>query len=67
LDIFVREPWTPEEDSTILRKYEEIDPKWVTISKILPGRRGNHANLQTDKTNGSVAKSSQNQEEKLWN
>lgn len=36
------EPFTPEEDQTILRMYKEIGPKWAQIAKTLHGRSGNN-------------------------
>lgn len=30
--------WTKEEDDIILKKYEELGPKWKTISSFVPGR-----------------------------
>jgi hypothetical protein len=34
-------PWTPEEDSLVIRQYHRIGPKWVEIGKMLGGRSGN--------------------------
>ncbi|KAK8897502.1 hypothetical protein M9Y10_015458 [Tritrichomonas musculus] len=33
-------PWTKEEDSIIKKKYHELGPKWVAISKLLNDRNG---------------------------
>lgn len=33
-------PWTEEEDSIIKKKYNELGPKWVAISKFLNDRNG---------------------------
>ncbi|OHT11201.1 Myb-like DNA-binding domain containing protein [Tritrichomonas foetus] len=34
--------FTPEEDSIILQKYNDLGPHWVSISKFLVGRSGNN-------------------------
>ena len=34
-------PWTQEEDSLLLKKYNEIGPKWAEISKFFNGRSAN--------------------------
>jgi hypothetical protein len=34
-------PWTPEEDALLRRKYAELGPKWVEISRTFRGRSGN--------------------------
>ncbi|EAY05685.1 Myb-like DNA-binding domain containing protein [Trichomonas vaginalis G3] len=33
--------WTIEEDKMIVEKYKEFGPRWVLISKFIPGRNGN--------------------------
>jgi hypothetical protein len=37
----ISDPWQPHEDQLLLQKYREIGPKWVEISRLLPGRSGN--------------------------
>lgn len=39
---FRKGPWRPEEDELIVRKYKEIGPHWVEISKLLNSRSGNN-------------------------
>ena len=34
-------PWTEMEDGVIWMKYNELGPKWVEISRFIPGRSGN--------------------------
>jgi hypothetical protein len=41
LDSLVSAPWSAEEDSLLKRKYVEIGPRWVEISKFFNGRSGN--------------------------
>jgi hypothetical protein len=41
LDFLVTVPWSAAEDEFVSRKYAEIGPKWVEISKSLTGRSGN--------------------------
>ncbi|ELP84905.1 transcription factor WEREWOLF, putative [Entamoeba invadens IP1] len=36
-----KSPWTPEEDSIILKKQKEVGNKWTEISRLLPGRSPN--------------------------
>lgn len=31
-------PWTPQEDELLMNKFNELGPKWVTITQYLPGR-----------------------------
>jgi hypothetical protein len=42
MDSLVTEPWRPEEDAFLIKKYHEIGPKWVEIGKLLSGRSGNN-------------------------
>ena len=37
-----KEPWSPEEDKIILKMLSLIGPKWVEISKYIPGRSGSN-------------------------
>ena len=37
-----KKPWTIEEAETIIKKFFEVGPKWVTISAFLDGRSGNN-------------------------
>jgi hypothetical protein len=42
VDDLVCDAWSPEEDALIVKKFQEIGPKWVEIAKLLNGRSGNH-------------------------
>jgi hypothetical protein len=42
IDSLVTDPWRPEEDALVIRKFHEIGPKWVEIGKLLSGRSGNN-------------------------
>jgi hypothetical protein len=42
LDSLITNPWTPEEDATVIEKFHQIGPKWVEIGKLLSGRSGNN-------------------------
>jgi hypothetical protein len=42
LDSLVTNPWTPEEDAMLIKKFHQIGPKWVEIGKVLSGRSGNN-------------------------
>jgi hypothetical protein len=42
LDSLMTDPWTPEEDAILIRKFHQIGPKWVEIGKLLSGRSGNN-------------------------
>jgi hypothetical protein len=41
LSSLVITPWSPEEDALLRRKYAELGPKWVEISRWFRGRSGN--------------------------
>jgi hypothetical protein len=42
IENLVSEPWSPDEDSIVIRRFQEIGPRWVEIATYLTGRSGNH-------------------------
>jgi hypothetical protein len=40
-DNYEQNAWTAAEDEFLLAKYQEFGPKWVQMSRMLPGRSGN--------------------------
>ena len=35
------DPWTPEEDAQVIRMRKKFGPKWVRMSRLMPGRSSN--------------------------